>query len=60
MNQRLEDKIRELCTKVAASKDSPEWQEAIHELQEALREHVRRMRKMAAEIPIRPERRVKD
>ena len=59
MNQRLEDRIRELCTK-AATQDSDDWQETLRELQAALQEHTQRIRQMAAEIPIRPERRSKD
>jgi hypothetical protein len=46
--------------KVAVSKDDPEWKSHLQELQVALKEHNQRMRTMAAEIPIRPERRSKE
>jgi len=59
MKQRLEDKIRELCTK-AATQDSDDWQGTLQELQAALQDHTRRIRQMVAEIPIRPERRSKE
>ena len=59
MKQRLEDRIRELCTK-AAAQDSDDWQETLQELQTALQKHIQQIRKLAAEIPIRPERRPKN
>jgi hypothetical protein len=47
-NQRLEDHIRELCDRVASSRES-ECEPAIIELRVALQEHTRRLRRLAAE-----------
>lgn len=62
MFQRLDDRIRELCHKAAATPQSPELEEILHDLQAALAEHTRRMRKLAAGFPVmvRPERRCTD
>ena len=62
MFQRLEDRIKELCHKAAATPQSPELEEILQNLQAALAEHTRRMRKLAAGFPVmvRPERRSTD
>ena len=60
MNRRLEDRIRELCAKVVVTPGTPEWNEILRELSEALHEHTRRMRKLITELPLRGERRCVD
>ena len=45
---RLEDRIRELCTKVVAVRGSEEFDQTITELKSALHEQAERMRKLAA------------
>ena len=62
MFHRLEDRIRELCEKVAVTPQSPELGKIIQDLKAALAEHTRRMRKLAAGFPVvvRPERRRTD
>jgi hypothetical protein len=59
MFQRLEDRIKALCEKAAATPDSPELTDTLQHLKAALAEHTRRMRKLAAGFPrmVRPERR---
>jgi len=59
MFQRLEDRIKELCHEAAATPQSPELEQILHNLKAALAEHTRRMRKLAAGFPVmvRPERR---
>jgi len=47
-SRRLDDHIRELCGKVIASRTT-DYKPAIEELKAALREHTRRLRKLAAE-----------
>jgi hypothetical protein len=62
MFQRLEDRIKALCHKAAATPQSPELDEVLQHLKAALAEHTRRMRKLAAGFPVmvRPERRCTD
>ncbi|HWY59270.1 MAG TPA: hypothetical protein VNZ03_32705 [Terriglobales bacterium] len=62
MFHRLEDRIRELCEKVAVTPQSPELGKIIQDLKAALAEHTQRMRKLAAGFPVmvRPERRCTD
>jgi hypothetical protein len=59
MSRRLEDRIRALCVKAAATPDSPELKDTLHQLKAALAEHTHRMRKLAAGYPgiVRSERR---
>ena len=62
MFQRLEDRIKELCHKAAATPQSSELDEILQHLQAALAEHTRRMTELAAGFPVmvRPERRCTD
>lgn len=62
MFQRLEDRIKELCHKAAATPQSSELDDTLQHLKAALAEHTRRMRKLAAGFPVmvRPERRFTD
>lgn len=46
--RRLEDRIRELCGKVVAARDSDGFGPALSDLKSALQEHSERLRKMAA------------
>jgi hypothetical protein len=48
MSQRLEDRIKELCAKALTLPASPELNEVLKQLQEALHEHTRRLREMVA------------
>ncbi len=57
MMQRLDERILELCRKAVATPASPELEEILEELRQALHEHVERLRKMVAHYPTRPERR---
>ena len=56
MSQRLEDRIKELCAKALALPASPELNEVLKQLQEALHEHTRRLREMVASRRTRAER----
>ena len=53
-SRRLEDRIRELCSKAVAADDSANFREVMRELREALREHSNRLRELAAR-KLRPE-----
>jgi hypothetical protein len=53
-SRRLEDRIRELCTKAVAADDSADFSELMRQLREALREHANRLRQLAAR-KLRPE-----
>ena len=53
-SRRLEDRIRELCTKAVATDDSADFSEVMQQLREALREHSNRLRELAAR-KLRPE-----
>jgi uncharacterized coiled-coil protein SlyX len=58
MSHRLEDRIKELCAKATTLPDSsPELDEVLKELQDALHEHNQRLRKMVAHFPVPPDRR---
>jgi hypothetical protein len=58
LSQRLEDRIKELCAKAVVTPESPELNTILKELQAALAEHARRLRKMVFDgVPIHPERR---
>ncbi|MCU1296276.1 MAG: hypothetical protein JWO91_554 [Acidobacteriaceae bacterium] len=57
MYRRLEDRVRELCAKLSALRESdPELEPTIKELRTALREHIRKMRGRLVTFPS-PERR---
>jgi gamma-glutamyl:cysteine ligase YbdK (ATP-grasp superfamily) len=59
-SRRLSDRIRELCTQIAAAGDA-NFAEILSELQSALREHASRTRKMAVrQLAGRRERRLRD
>lgn len=62
MFRRLEDRIKRLCYKAAATPQSPELDQVLHRLKAALAEHTQRMRELAAGFPgmVRPERRRTD
>jgi hypothetical protein len=62
MFRRLEDRIKALCEKAAATPDSPELTDILQHLKAALAEHTRRMRNLAAAFPgmVRSERRSSD
>ncbi|MBZ5684616.1 MAG: hypothetical protein LAP86_06230 [Acidobacteriia bacterium] len=47
-SRRLDDRIRDLCAKVATSKGD-DYEPSLSELKAALRGHTDRLRKMAAE-----------
>jgi hypothetical protein len=53
-SRRLEDRIRELCTKAVAADGSADFSEVMRQLREALREHANRLRQLAAR-KLRPE-----
>lgn len=53
--RRLEDRIRNLCTKAVAA-GSGELNPILSELKAALREHTQRLRTMAAVSTLRPPR----
>jgi len=57
MPRRLEDRIKDLCAKAIASPDSRESNDIFKELEDALHEHNERIRKLAANRPVREERR---
>jgi len=57
LHRRLEDRIRELCAKLIAKPETPDWNEILRDLKTALRQHSRRMRALMLELPLRPERR---
>ena len=56
-SRRLEDRIRELCTKAVAMPHSPEFFAVIEELRRAMQEHTHRLRNMVAKYPGSRERR---
>ncbi len=47
-SRRIDDRIRDLCAKVASSEGN-DYEPTLSELKAALREHTGRLRKMAAE-----------
>jgi hypothetical protein len=55
MPQRLDDRIRELCAKAVATPESPQLDEILRQLQQALHEHAKRLREMVAYYPVRSE-----
>ena len=55
--RRLEDRIREWCIKAVGTPDGAEFSEVIKQLKEALHEHAKRLRQLAAAKPRSPERR---
>lgn len=57
MERRLEDRIRKLCAEVVHTPDAAQWDEIIVELNTALREHIRRARRVFVEFAIQEERR---
>ena len=56
MSQRLENRIKELCAKALTLPASPELNEVLKQLQEALHEHTSRLRRMVASRRTRAER----
>jgi hypothetical protein len=58
MMRRMEDKIRSLCRQILAKKDDDELMRSmLIELQEALHQHVERIRARLNQYPIVSERR---
>jgi hypothetical protein len=53
MPKSLDNRIRELCAEAVATPESPELEEILRQLQEALHEHTNRLRKMVASYPVR-------
>jgi hypothetical protein len=49
--RRLDDRIRELCAKAVGSQDSAELQRVLGQLRDAMREHVKRIRKSVVNFP---------
>jgi len=47
-SRRLEDRIRELCTKAVAAPGSADFNEVMQQLRAALHEHANRLRQLAA------------
>ncbi len=47
MLRRLEDRIRELCGKLVASRNTDQFDPTLSELKSALQQHTERLRKMA-------------
>ncbi len=58
MYSRLEDRIRELCSRALATSDSPELTNLVKELRAALHEHTERLRQRL-QFPIPPDRRTR-
>ena len=56
ISQRLEDRIKQLCAKALSTPESPELNEVLKQLQNALREHTSRLRSMVASRRTRAER----
>jgi hypothetical protein len=54
--RRLEDRIRELCTRAIDTAEHAQFNEVIEEIREALHEHANRLRKLAATKIPEPER----
>jgi len=57
--RRLKDRIDALCKKAISAPEGPEFDSAIQELQEAMREHADQLRKLVRQIP-KPDRREND
>jgi hypothetical protein len=56
-SRRLEDRIRELCTKAVGTPEPAEFSQVIQQLREALHEHANRLRQLAAvKLPSRKRR----
>jgi hypothetical protein len=55
--QRLDDKIRELCALAVQTEDPARLHDVLEELRAAIHEHAGRLRKMAINYPVPPERR---
>jgi hypothetical protein len=49
-SRRLDDRIRDLCAKAVTTPDAAEFSTLIKELNRALHEHTRRLRKLAAAL----------
>jgi len=56
-SRRLEDRIRELCSKAAAASYPLEFRQAVRNLKAAIHEHSERLRGMADSKPLRSDRR---
>lgn len=48
----LEERIQQLCARISATDDDGELDRLCHDLQNALREHIRRLREKVAEFRI--------
>jgi len=57
-HRRLEDRIRELCTRAVTVSESQELHDILGKLRAALREHTQRLRRLAVKNPIPPDRRI--
>jgi hypothetical protein len=57
MFQRLEDRTKQLCAKALSTPESPELNEVLKQLQDALHEHTDRPRDKVASRRISTERR---
>ena len=57
--RRTEDRIRELCAQLLATKDSPANESLLAELREAVHLHIQNLRARVAEYPAMIERRVR-
>jgi len=51
MLRRLDDRIKDLCAKAVATRESPELDEILRQLQKALREHSKRTRDWMSNYP---------
>lgn len=58
-SRRLEDRIRELLDKAISTSDSTELNVILQDLNYALREHSKRLRKLVTESLIKPNRRAR-
>ena len=56
-SRRLEDRIRNLCAKAMVTTDPTELSGILEQLRAALRDHVARLRRLAAGFRLPPERR---
>ena len=60
MSRRLEDRIRELCTRAVVTSDLDELDTILKQLRPALRQHIDLLRRLAAERLVPPQRRNPD
>lgn len=57
MHRRMEDRIRQLCEQTVAEKDPKKLRRILLELQNALHQHIGRIRQKLADYPVAIERR---